>query len=436
MPNIAPRSALQVIKNFRTQQLNGLTKHLRLYGPLPTLAEAAVSSNPDGLNNVAEPSIVLPNPFIARKNPKTGKWRCPKYSLRRQADLVKKAKETGNLAIIPPGPKLFAMQLRMRRLQSALSPTDSAIITAAQASLNKSKTKPNLETARAETEKNEIKAEPQGSASESQTRFSALEAQLLHRQDTLAALEQDLEKRRTQHELDELAAFEKSEMGAELQERKKRQAERSSLQTQISVARSEVVKAGQKLYKAQEDHEVSKVEETQEQLWTNPFWVGDAKKKTTKGEELGVKLYAGKKKMFKGHAWEKEKAKRLRRQSILMRDMTARVARYKSVSIIVVFNSYVGITLLIPLPSITRRENPILSNRHVCRNPASYLSSYIIHCSDTALDIRSNFVLRQVTVTRVTLGNLCNDRHWHRHRFAIGHLDRDSQLFVPQVPTS
>lgn len=254
---------------------------------------------------------------------------------------MKKAKETDNLTIIPPGPKLFALQLRMRRLQLALSPTDSAIIAAAQASLNNpgksNAAETDLATARAKTKKDNSKAETQGSASEPQTR--TLETQLLQRQDTLSALEEVLEKSQIQHDLDELAAFEKSETGLELQERKKRQTEHSSLQTQISVARSEVIKAGQKLHKAQEDYEVSKAEETQERLWINPYWVGDAKKKTTKGEELGVKLYAGKNKMFKGHAWEKVKAKRLRRQSILMRDMKERVARYKSVSAIVFFNS-------------------------------------------------------------------------------------------------
>jgi hypothetical protein len=67
-------------------------------------------------------------------------------------------------------------------------------------------------------------------------------------------------------------------------------------------------------------------------LWTNPFWEGDTKQKVVKGEELGIKLYAGKKRMFKGHTWEKEWAKRVRRQRILMRDMKTRVERYKLVS--------------------------------------------------------------------------------------------------------
>ena len=49
------------------------------------------------------------------------------------------------------------------------------------------------------------------------------------------------------------------------------------------------------------------------------------------GAELGTRLYAGKKRMFKGHKWERVKAHRERRQNILMRDMAKRVYNYKNV---------------------------------------------------------------------------------------------------------
>ena len=49
------------------------------------------------------------------------------------------------------------------------------------------------------------------------------------------------------------------------------------------------------------------------------------------GAELGTRLYAGKKRMFKGHKWERVKARRERRQNILMRDMANRVFNYKKV---------------------------------------------------------------------------------------------------------
>src|SRR5260221_162242 len=40
-------------------------------------------------------SIVLNNPFVPHKNPKSGRWAPAKYSLRRQADLIKHARKSG-----------------------------------------------------------------------------------------------------------------------------------------------------------------------------------------------------------------------------------------------------------------------------------------------------------------------------------------------------
>lgn len=250
---------------------------------------------------------------------------------------MKKAKQTDNLAMIPPGLKLFAMELRMKRLQASLSPADSSILVEAQATFHKPDAKPtvmevNSLTPRDKTESDKHETELQGS--ESKPRFSTFETALRARQDKLAALEEELEQRQSQRELDALAAFEKNESEADLRERRKRAADYSVLEDHLSEARSEVVKAGQRLQKAKEDYEMARMAEAQKQLWSNPFWVGSVKKKVTKGEELGVKLYAGKKKMFKGHTWERERAKRRRRQSLLMRDMKARIARYKSVSFI------------------------------------------------------------------------------------------------------
>jgi hypothetical protein len=296
-PIAIPRSAAQLIQHFRTTQLKSLTNHLRLYGPLPT-------TTPD------EASIVLPNPFLARKNPKTGKWRGPRYSLRRQADLVKKAKEADELAIVPPGPKLSAMQLGMKRLQEGLCPADSAILSAAAAA--------------------RVTTSDKFAATEEklQTRLSTCESGLRERQNNLTALEHELAKSQPQHELDELAAFEKTqESSPELSKRRKAY---TSLSAQILQTRSSILKASQRLEKAKDDLAICKLERDQARLWTNPFWEGDTKRKAVKGEELGIKLYAGKKRMFKGHTWEKERAKRVRRQRILMRDMKTRVERYKS----------------------------------------------------------------------------------------------------------
>jgi len=42
-----------------------------------------------------------------------------------------------------------------------------------------------------------------------------------------------------------------------------------------------------------------------------------------------LKLYAGRKRMFKGHKWERIQAQRTKKTKILMRDMNKRIARYK-----------------------------------------------------------------------------------------------------------
>jgi len=44
-----------------------------------------------------------------------------------------------------------------------------------------------------------------------------------------------------------------------------------------------------------------------------------------------LKMYAGRKRMFKGHKWERVQAQREKRTKILMRDMNKRITRYKEV---------------------------------------------------------------------------------------------------------
>jgi len=46
-----------------------------------------------------------PNPFLPRLNSETGRWAPPRYSLRRQADLIKDAKAINKLHKLPPGLK-------------------------------------------------------------------------------------------------------------------------------------------------------------------------------------------------------------------------------------------------------------------------------------------------------------------------------------------
>ena len=54
------------------------------------------------------------NPFQPQQNIKTGRWHPPLYSLRRQADLVKLAKEHGVEDLLPPTLKSTEATLRRR----------------------------------------------------------------------------------------------------------------------------------------------------------------------------------------------------------------------------------------------------------------------------------------------------------------------------------
>jgi large subunit ribosomal protein L25 len=51
-----------------------------------------------------------PNPFLPWRNPETSRWRAPKYSLRRQADLIKLAKKHGVEPLLPPSRKSTAFK--------------------------------------------------------------------------------------------------------------------------------------------------------------------------------------------------------------------------------------------------------------------------------------------------------------------------------------
>ncbi|KAK4156971.1 CSL zinc finger-domain-containing protein [Chaetomidium leptoderma] len=55
-----------------------------------------------------------PNPFMPLKHPATGRWHDPKYSLRRQAELVKMAREHGVEELLPYTPKGTEAKLRKR----------------------------------------------------------------------------------------------------------------------------------------------------------------------------------------------------------------------------------------------------------------------------------------------------------------------------------
>jgi large subunit ribosomal protein L25 len=175
---MATKQALQAVKKFRLHQLSPANR---------------------GLTRTQD-STHIANPFLPHKNPKTGRWAPPKFSLRRQAELVKKAKATGTLSLLPPGPKFPPSKI----ISSPKLPTE-------------------IDTTKAGTKEN----------------------------------------------------------------------------------------------------------------WTESVvWTGEVKEKTDEGLEAGHlnRVYLGRKRMFKGHKWERKMAKKMGRRRMLLRDMNHRVMFYKSVS--------------------------------------------------------------------------------------------------------
>ena len=93
-----------------------------------------------------------------------------------------------------------------------------------------------------------------------------------------------------------------------------------------------ILEAAKKEFAQLRQEAESEAAQEPESVWKLPVtWCGKVAERKIPGAELGTRLYAGKKRMFKGHLWERQRAKRMRRHSILMRDMAARVARYKDV---------------------------------------------------------------------------------------------------------
>lgn len=193
-------SALQTVKRFRIRELGAVT--------LPTTAlvksipktKLSPSSASSSRNKV--PVASIENPFIPKLNPKTGRWAPPKYSLRHQALLVKKARESGTLALLPPGPKISVAEIAAAISAQAIIPGPSA----------------------SETPKVQSTAAP----------------------------------------------------------------------------------------------------------WARPIeWTGEVKEKKVLGAEVGNRLYAGKKRMFKGHKWQRIAEKREKQRALLMRSMPKRIKEFK-----------------------------------------------------------------------------------------------------------
>lgn len=68
-------------------------------------------------------------------------------------------------------------------------------------------------------------------------------------------------------------------------------------------------------------------------LWMNPVaWEGRISTRKVRGRELGITLYAGKKRMFKGHKWERARRLKMKKRQMVLKSMERRIHNFKSVS--------------------------------------------------------------------------------------------------------
>ncbi|KAI9465760.1 hypothetical protein BJY52DRAFT_485126 [Lactarius psammicola] len=201
--------SLRAVKRFRLREL--------VPPPNVFLPTASKLSERSAAEQLAR-SGAVPNPFVPHKNSQSGRWAPPKYSLRRQAELIKHARASGTLHLLPPGPKMSSGQLAAA---AAVAATHHAAV---------------------------------DRASEEEVKVSGL-----------------TNRRPVQEARDDDTA-----------------------------------------------------------AWTGSVeWVGSLRERSVAGADVGNRLYAGKKRMFKGHKWERTRERRITRTKILLRDMDKRVERFK-----------------------------------------------------------------------------------------------------------
>lgn len=97
-------------------------KHISTYGTVLDrflVSNAGAISSSTGASSSdasSSRSAAVASLFEPTKSESTGCWKPPKYSLRRQAKIVKEAALTGQLDLLPDGPKTARIQQRLHRL--------------------------------------------------------------------------------------------------------------------------------------------------------------------------------------------------------------------------------------------------------------------------------------------------------------------------------
>jgi large subunit ribosomal protein L25 len=96
----------------------------RFFARYPPQAIVGASTSDSSTPGSSEPTqgqdgLTVPSPFRAQKHPVTGRWHDPVFSLRRQADLVKLAREHGVEELLPHSVKSTEYRLQ-RRMENGL----------------------------------------------------------------------------------------------------------------------------------------------------------------------------------------------------------------------------------------------------------------------------------------------------------------------------
>ncbi|TFK46870.1 hypothetical protein OE88DRAFT_1728918 [Heliocybe sulcata] len=110
--SVSVAAATRALKKFRFQNL-----------PIKRLQATAENTQ----SKVEQSLIKAKNPFLPTQNAYNGHWEKPRYSLRMQKELVKKAKICGLVELLPPGPKLSLEEIKAAKRSGTVAPTSGKV---------------------------------------------------------------------------------------------------------------------------------------------------------------------------------------------------------------------------------------------------------------------------------------------------------------------
>lgn len=269
--------SLRAIKRFRVRELAPASQTKSRPPPAATAASNLRPLAParEGPTSPSRSDTAL-NPFVPHKNEKSGRWAPPKYSLRRQAELVKHARASGTLHLLPPGPKMNSAQLQQQVAAAAAASSSFTPTTSTSSSSSP----------------------------------SILGKDFVGEAETVVVVGNGLVSLRRGQVVQ-----------VQVQGQGPRQAREEGAGRQAPALGQESLDAHAE--------------------WARDVeWVGTVRERNVAGADVGNRLYAGKKRMFKGHKWERVRERRVARTRMLLRDMDKRVQRFKGVRYSKLFHSH------------------------------------------------------------------------------------------------